>query len=158
MSTLTGPGDFNGDQRADLLAVERANGLLWLYPGNGQGGSLAPVRVGDGWYVMRTAFSPADFNGDGNSDLLAVENTTGYLWLYPGNGAGGWLGRMRVGDGWNIMNALLAPGDFNGDRTADVLAREASTGHLWLYPGNGAGGWLPRVLVNTGWNGLDPIF
>jgi FG-GAP-like repeat len=158
MSTLTGPGDFTGDQRGDLLAVERATGFLWLYPGNGQGGFLAPTRVGDGWHVMRTAFSPGDFNGDGNSDLLAVENATGYLWLYPGNGAGGWLGRVRVGDGWNIMNALMAPGDFNGDRTADVLAREASTGYLWLYPGNGAGGWGPRVLANSGWNALDAIF
>ena len=56
------------------------------------------------------------------------------------------------------MNALMAPGDFNGDRTADVLAREASTGYLWLYPGNGAGGWRPRVLANSGWNALDAIF
>ena len=56
------------------------------------------------------------------------------------------------------MNALIAPGDFDRDRTVDVLAREASTGHLWLYPGNGAGGWRPRVLANTGWNSVDPIF
>ncbi|MFK0002133.1 S8 family peptidase, partial [Paenarthrobacter sp. NPDC090522] len=41
------------------------------------------------------AFSSArikttDFNGDGNSDVLA-RDTNGVLWLYPGNGSGGWL-------------------------------------------------------------------
>ena len=41
---------------------------------------------------------------------------------------------------------------------ADVLAREASTGILWLYPGDGRGGWLARVSADAGWNGLDPLF
>ena len=36
--------------------------------------------------------------------------------------------------------------------------REASTGVLWLYPGNGTGGWLSRVRADSGWNGLDPLF
>lgn len=49
-------------------------------------------------------------------------------------------------------------GDFNGDRTADVLAREASTGILRLYPGNGTGGWLARVRADSGWNGMDRLF
>ena len=158
MSTITGTGDFTGDQRADLLAVERATGTLWLYPGNGAGGFLPRVRAGGGWYVMSTAFSPGDFDGDGRSDLLARESATGYLWLYPGNGAGGFLPRVRVGAGWQVMDALIGAGDFNGDRTADVLARERSTGILWLYPGNGAGGWLARVRADSGWNALDPLF
>jgi len=158
MSTITGTGDFTGDQRVDLIAVEGATGTLWLYPGNGAGGFLPRVRAGAGWYVMSTVFSPGDFNGDGASDLLAREISTGYLWLYPGNGSGGFLARVQVGSGWNIMSALVGAGDFNGDRTADVLARERSTGILWLYPGNGSGGWLPRVVANSGWNGLDPLF
>lgn len=41
--------------------------------------------------------------------------------------------------------------DFNGDRKTDVLARDAA-GALWLYPGDGAGGWLSRVQVGSGWN------
>jgi len=34
-----------------------------------------------------------------------------------------------------------------------VLAREVSSGGLFLYPGNGSGGWLPRRQVGTGWSG-----
>lgn len=155
---IIGPGDFNGDGNADVLAIEAATGRLWLYPGNGAGGWLPRLQVGSGWSGMSTVFSPGDFTGDGAADLLAVESGTGTMWLYPGNGQGGWLARVRVGEGWTIMNALIGIGDFNGDRTADVLARETSTGILWLYPGDGRGGWLPRFQVGIGWTGLGPLF
>ena len=89
--------------------------------------------------------TPGDLNGDGRPDVLARERATGYLWLYPGNGRGGWLPRVRVGTGWDIFTAIVGPGDLTGDQRPDVLARERSTGYLWLYPGNGRGGWLPRV-------------
>ena len=85
------------------------------------------------------------------------ERATGYLWLYPGNGRGGWLPRVGVGTGWNIFSAIVGPGDLNGDGAADLLARQPSNGYLWLYPGNGRGGWLPRVRVGTGWNGMTAI-
>ena len=96
-----------------------------------------------------------DFTGDGKPDILARENT-GILWLYPGNGRGGWLARKQVGSGWNAFTSIVAPGDFNGDRRADVLARDAS-GALWLYPGDGRGGWLPRTKVGSGWNGFTAV-
>ncbi|MGO4385642.1 FG-GAP-like repeat-containing protein [Specibacter sp. RAF43] len=150
-------GDFSGDGRADVLARETSTGFLWLYPGNGRGGWLPRVRVGSGWNIFNAVFGPGDFNGDQKVDVLARETTTGVLWLYPGNGRGGWLPRIRAGSGWNNFNTVLGPGDVNGDGTADVLARETSTGALWLYPGNGAGGWLPRVKVGTGWNGMTYV-
>ncbi|MFJ4026897.1 FG-GAP-like repeat-containing protein [Paenarthrobacter sp. NPDC089989] len=52
-----------------------------------------------------------------------------------------------------IDTSLQAPikNDFNNDRKTDVLARDAA-GALWLYPGDGSGGWLPRVQVGSGWN------
>jgi len=96
-----------------------------------------------------------DFNGDGKSDVLATDKA-GVLWLYPGNGAGGWLPPRQVGQGWNVMTAMVSTGDFNGDGKSDVLARDGS-GALWLYPGNGSGGWLARSRVGQGWNVMTAI-
>ncbi|MET4004406.1 beta-glucosidase-like glycosyl hydrolase [Arthrobacter sp. UYCu511] len=90
-----------------------------------------------------------DFNGDGLGDVLA-RDAAGILWLYPGNGAGGWLPKVRVGGGWNIYNAMFTPGDFNGNGTSDILARDAA-GKLWFYDGNGRGGFATRVQVGNGW-------
>ncbi|WP_084033605.1 IPT/TIG domain-containing protein [Arthrobacter sp. 35/47] len=96
-----------------------------------------------------------DFNGDGTVDVLA-RDSAGRLWLYPGNGAAGWLAKKQVGSGWQSMTAILGPGDFDGDANADVLARD-SAGRLWLYPGNGSAGWLTKALVGSSWNGMTGI-
>lgn len=157
MNALDTVGDFNGDGRADVLAREASTAILWLYPGNGRGGWLPRVKVGTGWGTFSAILGPGDFNGDQKVDVLARETATGALWLYPGNGRGGWLPRVKVGSGWNAFNTVLGSGDINGDGTADVLARESATGALWLYPGSGRGGWLPRVKLGTGWNGMTAL-
>ncbi len=156
MDALVAAGDFSGDGRGDVLARERSTGLLWLYPGNGSGGWLPRSRVGAGWGIFSAILGPGDFNGDQKVDVLA-RDAAGDLWLYPGNGSGGWLPRSKVGAGWGIFSTILGPGDVNGDGTADVLARQASTGDLWLYPGNGRGGWLPRARVGAGWNSMTAL-
>jgi hypothetical protein len=41
--------------------------------------------------------------------------------------------------------------DYNRDGFTDLLTLDAA-GTLWLYEGNGAGGLLPAIQVNTGWS------
>ncbi|MDR1799724.1 MAG: FIVAR domain-containing protein, partial [Bifidobacteriaceae bacterium] len=90
-----GPGDWNGDGKADVITVDPA-GTMWLRAGNGAGSLAAPVQNGRGWANYRIV--PAgDLNGDGANDMLAIDKD-GLLWLYAGNGKGGFLpGRTEVG-------------------------------------------------------------
>lgn len=97
-----------------------------------------------------------DFDGDGWSDVMAVEASSGRFFLYPGSG-GGWLPRRQVGTGWNSMNAVVRLGDFDRRGHEDVIAREKATGRLWLYRGNGSG-FSSRVLIGGGnWNTMREI-
>jgi hypothetical protein len=64
---------------------------------------------------------------------------------------------VRIGSGWNGMTAIMSPGDLDGDRVPDVVARDRS-GVLWLYPRTAGGGWRPRVSLGTGWNALNALF
>ena len=143
-------GDFDGDGYTDLMARRASDGALVLYSGNRTGGFRGQRVVGGGWNVFSAVFSPGDFDGDGRRDELA-RTVAGELYLYPGNGAGGWQPRRLVGSkGWEAFTAVTSPGDFDGDGKADVLAR-TSSGLLYLYPGNGTGGWKTRRAVGNGW-------
>jgi peptidoglycan/xylan/chitin deacetylase (PgdA/CDA1 family) len=114
---------------------------------DGSGRVTAPTTAGVG----------NDWNGDGAADLVAREHATGYLWLYPGNGRGGFLTRTQIGRGWQAMDAIVGAGDFNGDGKPDLIAREHATGYLWLYPGNGRGGFLTRTQIGRGWQAMDAL-
>lgn len=109
--------------------------------------TVTPTAPGSGPAAPVTRLS--DFTRDGRTDLVA-RDAVGRLWLYPGDGAGGFLARRQMGLGWNVMTALVTPGDVTGDGNADVLAKD-SPGRLWLYPGNGAGGFSARRQIGQGW-------
>ncbi len=160
----TGTSDFTGDRTNDVLARDR-DGVLWVYPGqhvvNASNTLGTRVRVGAGWNTMNAIVAAGDMTSDGRADVLA-RDTSGVLWLYPGTGKmSPVLGtRARVSGGWGSY-AIVAGGDYNGDLSADILARD-SAGSLWLYPGTGTGGrgaaaLAARTLVGRGWNVMNAL-
>ncbi|MFJ5706520.1 FG-GAP-like repeat-containing protein [Streptomyces sp. NPDC093105] len=153
MNALTRHGDFSADGKEDVIAREASTGKLYLYPGTGTGALGARKVIGTGgWNAMTRLTAFGDLTGDGRSDLFAVEKSTGKLWLYPGTSTGALGARKLIGaGGWNGMNALVGFGDMTKDGKADLLAREASTGRLWLYPGK-TDGLATRVLIGSGWH------
>ena len=156
-TTVLSPGDFTGDGLSDVVA-KRTDGRLYLYAGNGRGGFAGAGKViGNGWSIFDTVLSPGDFTGDGKADLIA-RRTDGRLYLYAGNGKGGFAGAGKViGSGWQVYNTVLSPGDFTGDGKADVLARRPD-GRLYLYAGNGKGGFASAGrVISSAWKPATAI-
>ncbi|MEV3971643.1 trypsin-like serine protease [Streptomyces sp. NPDC050698] len=136
---IIAPGDVTGDYLPDLLSVDSA-GVLWIYPGNGNGTFAARVQVGSGWNQYNSVRGKGDFNGDGKADLIARSKSGGYLYLYKGTGkagSGAFSARVKVRT-WDGYNAFDATGDVTGDGKADFLARTPG-GTLYLYAGTGKG-------------------
>lgn len=115
------------------------------------------VSSSSAWARMRFLDGGSDFSGDGIPDLLAVAST-GELYRYRMNSVSGIVDKKQLsGGGWNYFLAVFSPGDFNGDRKADVVAVDTA-GRMWLYRGNGTGGWLsPRIQIGSGWHGFGAV-
>lgn len=94
--------------------------------------------------------APSDLSGDGKSDLIFRNNSTGQINTWLMNGGAATSSGMLVGPGnWSVSHTA----DFNGDGKADVLYRnDDGTVALWLM--NGLNSISQTVLLgaNSGWS------
>ncbi|MCX3058378.1 LamG-like jellyroll fold domain-containing protein [Streptomyces beihaiensis] len=128
---LTGP--LAGDGKKDLVATEISTGKLWAYPVNADGTLASRVEIGTGGWNGMSELMGGDFNGDGHGDVVGVEVSTGYLYLYPGTGSGGLGSRTQIGHSWDSMTDLTSVNGVSGDATTDFLATQKSSGVRFLY-------------------------
>lgn len=159
MTAITGIGDFTGDGKPDLVALQKSNGVLYLYPGNGSGGLRARTALKSGWSGMDRVVGVGDVTLNGIPDLVVRQASTGTLYLYPGYANGALGTRVTIGTGWNSMWLFAGVGDLTGDGVPDLVTRAKSTsgGGLWLYPGLTTGKLGPRRSIGTGWQVMNQI-
>jgi hypothetical protein len=151
---IAAPGDVTGDAIPDLLSVD-SGGVLWIYPGKGNGTFSARIEVGTGWNQYNSFSAHADFTGDGKPDLIVRKSSNSYMYLYKGTGkagSGAFSSRIHVRT-WSGYNAFDAVGDITGDGKADFVTRTPG-GTLYLYPGTGKATsdiFGTRITIGTGW-------
>ncbi|WP_159045097.1 FG-GAP-like repeat-containing protein [Streptomyces sp. NRRL F-5122] len=143
--------DLSNDVRASFLRGNLADVRVW----NGSALTSSHVATMANVVLPKAPFAftdVADYNGDGKADVVAAD-ATGSLWLYPGNGSGGWsTSAVYIGSGLSGYT-FAGIGDFNTDGYADIVAM-APGGTLRLFPGD-AGHDLLTPVTNfvSGWNG-----
>jgi subtilisin-like proprotein convertase family protein len=122
------------------LTGQAANGTWSLYVMDGwrhDQGSIA-----GGWTLTVTTapvVNWSDFNGDGKSDIIWQNGTTGEgsVWLMSGTTVGSVASLGTVFTGWRICGT----GDFNNDGKTDILVQNVVTGacNVWLMNGTTVG-------------------
>ncbi|MFG1807832.1 FG-GAP-like repeat-containing protein [Streptomyces sp. NPDC049040] len=153
-------GDMNGDGNSDLVAVDTA-GLLWFYPGNGDGTLGSRVEIGTGGWKQAIVSHRGDWTGDGKEDLLAYFPSTQLAWVYPGDGTGRIGARIALNTdaataSW-FRYAFLGIGDLTGDGYPDLLDNQYLNGNSILGLGRGDPSHAahlvsPEVNLGSGWD------
>ncbi|MET7715506.1 VCBS repeat-containing protein [Streptomyces sp. NPDC005407] len=139
------------DGAGDLLTLDAAGAFAFQH-GTGAG-TFSGRTAASGWVSTATAVLFGDINGDRCNDVL-VRLASGELRAYkPACGAplvpsGAYT---KVGLGWGQYDVLTSPGDITGDGSADLVARQASTGDMYLYAGAGDGKFAARVKFAANW-------
>jgi hypothetical protein len=155
---VKGVADLNGDARPDLLWQNQSGGAfsVWLMNGVTRSSTVAttPAAMTDPQWQIRGL---ADFNADGQPDVLWHHQATGdlYVWFMGGTTAtgGSYLTPSRFADTrWQIRSL----NDVNADGKADLLWHHQATGDLYAWLMNGtrvtAGSYLtPSRFADTRW-------
>jgi hypothetical protein len=144
-AALVTAADLNQDGNPDLIVF--AMGQLAVFAGRGDGtfaaAAIGQYAAGSGSNQLPEA---ADFNGNGNLDVVTLDRTNNQVAVYPGWGNGRLAGagviypaRNKVGASpsrtdWAATIEVAATGDFNADGRSDVLAYNPLNANLGLVP------------------------
>lgn len=151
------PGDWNGDGRADLI-LRQSNGDLVLHAG--QGGARyasSGTRIGNGWAGMTQVIGAGDWLGTGKPGLIALHRPSGRIWLYPGDGRGGFGTPLLLAENVGATDRIVNAGRWSGGAVPDLLTRNAANGELLLRRGNGGGTLDFPTRIGLGWSSLSSV-
>ena len=151
-------GDFNGDGRADLAAVNGGDDNLGVLFGKGDGTFAAQVTSPVG--TEPDAIAAADFDGDGKLDLAVVNGivsgvaptsgpTVGVL-LNKGGGAFAAQVEYPVGASFYSQPQALALGDLNGDGAPDIAVTTQGDNTVSVLLNEGGGTFGAQVPYSAG--------
>ncbi|MEU0036856.1 FG-GAP-like repeat-containing protein [Streptomyces sp. NPDC006333] len=150
--------DFVGsDGFGELVTLNSSGGLTYQY-GTGKGTFTGKV-TGSGWPTTVKAVPFGDLSGDRCNDVL-VRFSSGSLRAYrPACGAAVTpsTAYTSLGTGWNQYDVLTSPGDVSGDGRADLIARQSSTGDVYLYKATSTGTFSARVKIASKWTGYKKV-
>jgi len=149
-------GDFNNDGNADIAVSEYNTGNVVVLLGNGDGTFKSPVttHLNYGVSYSSSSIAVADFNGDGNEDLVAASGGK-FATLLLSNGDGTFnvsnysIATSGGGGGYSQaplpsfgLAYAIATGDLDGDGTPDFVVTDTDNNNVSVFLNNSTDGFL----------------
>ena len=161
-------GDFDGDGHPDLLWHDSSSGGVgvWTLAGARRTSSVVVTDMaGSALSIVapKRIDGAADFDGDGQIDLLEEDTVNGGLQIST---LTGWppvaSGNLALHDAISGLELSITPplsfgglGDLDGNGQADILVHDASTGFVVVWLMNGPTRMSSEIIVEQANGGGD---
>jgi large repetitive protein len=129
--------DVNGDGNLDIVVGNECGNGIQIFLGDGTGNFTAATPLGGTGVSGVYQVVVADFNADGILDIAAAASTGTNVYMYLGDGTGGFSAATAVpavSGAWAI-----AAGDFDGDHNLDLVVTSNSGSGFSVLLGKGDG-------------------
>jgi hypothetical protein len=108
-----------------------------FYTTNGSG-NIALLKTHVNWRKTWNLIVPGNFRGNGCTDLLFYDPTTGEGEFYTTDGSGN-IALLKTHANWRKTWQLIIPGNFGGNGYTDLLFYDPTTGEGEFYTTDGSG-------------------
>jgi len=148
-------GDFNGDGKLDVVALNYNDGTnsVSVYLGNGDGTLQSPIKSPAGTGPL--SVNVGDVNGDGKLDLIVrnqpLSGGNNFISILIGNGDGTFQAPVQYSPSPATFLQSMLVGDFNRDGNIDIVFTDGGSQHPAIYfaAGNGDGSFQPAVVAHA---------
>jgi hypothetical protein len=139
-------GDFNNDGIPDVASIDAnyyaSNTTITIFLGNGDGTfTVAGTSPAIGY--SPSAIATADINGDGNADLIVVQQGSStspgaQVVIFYGNGDGTFTQASSTTSLASVASSII-PADLNGDGHVDLVLTGVGASGITILLGKGDG-------------------
>ncbi len=138
--------DFNSDGIPDVAAINASyyapNNTITIFLGNGDG-TFTAAGSSPALGYNPTAIATADIDGDGNADLIVVQqgsssSSGGQVAIFFGKGDGTFTQAPSTTSVPSVVSSVL-PADLNGDGHVDLVLSGSGGSGVTILLGNGDG-------------------
>ena len=145
-------GDFNNDNRVDVIIGSEYSGDIYVLLGIGDGTFKKPPIFSSANLSYPFSIVVGDLNGDGLLDMVSNNIDQSNIDTMIGNGNGnGTFGKQTTYSTGNFSYPWsVALGDFNNDLRLDIAVINAGISNIEILIGNGDGTFQEQTTFSIG--------
>ncbi|MEW6130961.1 MAG: VCBS repeat-containing protein [Acidobacteriota bacterium] len=126
-------GDLNGDNKPEIVAVNRQNNSITILANNGKGAFGLKGSYATG--LVPQAVVLGDLNNDKKLDMVIANSGSNTISIFVGTGDGRFIKKTDYSTG--AIPFSLAVADLNNDRTVDLMVANRYGNSVSIFLGTG---------------------